>query len=117
MIKDRIATTVVIAIALGGAWGGYVGVSMAHDAIASKKQPMGWTYDYSCCSVNDCSEVDDKAVKVTEYGYQIVRTKEVIPYNDKRIKRSKDEFYHRCVPGGNVDAIRSLCLYVPDRAG
>src|SRR5687768_1014432 len=84
-----------------------------HEAIPTAAQPFGWAYDYSCCSAVDCSQVRDGDVKVTEYGYRII-TGEVIPWKDPRLKRSKDEFYHRCTPGGNQEAIRSLCLYVPD---
>lgn len=104
----RLILTAALAALMGG-------TAMAHDAIPTATQPLGWTYDYSCCSTMDCSEVKDSAVKVTKEGYQIAATGEVIPWTDKRIKRSKDEYYHRCTPGGKVDAPLSLCLYVPDR--
>lgn len=85
-----------------------------HDAIPTATAPLGWQYDYSCCSTLDCSQVQHGGVKVVKEGYQVAITGEVIPWSDKRIKRSKDEFYHRCTPGGKADAPRSLCLYVPD---
>ena len=56
------------------------------------------------------SEVEEGPV-----GYRIRLTGEIIPYSDARIKLSKDEFFHQCTPGGVIDAIRSICLYVPDR--
>ena len=62
----------------------------------------------------DCSQVQQSSIDATSEGYVIRRTGEVIAYGDKRIKRSKDEHYHRCTPGGNEDAKRSICLYVPD---
>jgi len=86
-----------------------------HDAIPSAAQPLGWTYDYSCCSTYDCKETKHGEITAIPEGYRIERTGEVIGYGDKRIKRSKDEFYHRCTPGGNPDAKKSICLYVPDR--
>jgi len=86
----------------------------AHDAKPTASQPLGWTYDYSCCSLKDCREVDDKAVKVDGQGYTIVATGEVILYSDTRIKRSRDEFYHWCSVAGE-ETSRTLCLYVPDR--
>ncbi len=103
------------------AWASFVLVathySTAHEAIPTATQPLGWQYDYSCCNLLDCSQSAHGDIKITEYGYLVVNTKEVIPWGDKRIKRSRDEYYHRCVPGGNVNALRSLCLYVPDQAG
>jgi len=76
--------------------------------------PMGWTYDYSCCSTADCREVKSTAIKEDSRGFTIVATGELIPYGDTRIKRSKDEFFHWCSVAGLEDS-RSLCLYVPDR--
>lgn len=93
------------------------GVGRGHDAPASVRQPLGWQYDYSCCSAVDCSQSQQSEISVTPQGYRVNLTGEVIPYTDTRIKRSKDEFYHRCTPGGKADAKRSLCLYVPDRQG
>lgn len=86
----------------------------AHDAPPSKTQPLGWTYDYSCCSAFDCREVGNLAVSTTKEGYVVKLTGEVIPYGDHRIKRSKDEFFHQCTIGGDPNAKRSICLYVPD---
>ena len=85
-----------------------------HDAKPTAGQPLGWAYDYSCCSLADCREVKDSAIKEDSRGFTIVRTGELIPYGDKRIKRSKDEFFHWCSVAGKEDS-RSLCLYVPDR--
>lgn len=87
----------------------------AHEALPTATQPMGWSYGWECCSAFDCSQVHNEEIREGRGGYTVVKTGEVIPYGDARIKRSRDEFYHRCTPGGNVDAPRSLCLYVPDR--
>lgn len=89
--------------------------AVAHEAPPSKTQPLGWTYDYSCCSALDCRQVDPAAVSETSKGYVIKLTGELVPYGDKRIKRSKDEFYHQCTIGGDPKATHSICLYVPDR--
>jgi hypothetical protein len=94
--------------ALGtGAW--------AHEATDVAGQPLGWVYGYECCSGVDCSVSGDKAISEIPEGYRIELTGEVIPYGDKRIKQSRDEFFHRCTPGGIATAPRSICLYVPDR--
>lgn len=86
-----------------------------HDAPPTKAQPLGWQYDYSCCSAMDCRQIDPVAVSETAQGYTIKLTGEVIPYGDKRIKRSKDEFFHQCTIGGDPKAKHSICLYAPDK--
>ena len=86
----------------------------AHEAIPTASNPLGWTYDYSCCSLKDCWQSKDEDVKVTKDGYFIEATKETFKYGDYPIKRSKDEFYHRCSIAGDPTA-RTICLYVPDR--
>lgn len=83
------------------------GSAQAHNA------PLGWTYAFKCCGTYDCSQAPTDAVKETKYGYVITGTGELIPYSDKRIKRSQDEFFHQCVAPS--DLTHSICLYVPDR--
>lgn len=92
-----------------------LGIAMAHEARTVAGQPLGWTYGWECCSGMDCSVSGDKDISETPEGYLIEITGEVIPYGDKRIKQSRDEFFHRCTPGGVATAPRSICLYVPDR--
>lgn len=74
---------------------------------------MGWQYDSSCCSGMDCYQAPAADVKETKYGYQL-STGELIPYSDRRIRRSRDEFFHECKPGGDANSQHSFCLYVPD---
>lgn len=81
----------------------------AHEA------PTGWTYGYECCSTTDCRQLSHGAVGEGPDGYRVRMTGEIIPYGDRRIKPSRDEFFHQCTPGGRIDAKRSICLYVPDR--
>ena len=90
-------------------------VAMAHDAPPSKTQPLGWQYGWECCSMMDCKPLASNAVAETPQGYTIKLTGEVIPYGDKRLKRSKDEFYHQCTKGGDPKEKHSICLYTPDR--
>ncbi|PLP56328.1 hypothetical protein CYK37_26500 [Mesorhizobium loti] len=80
----------------------------AHDA------PAGWTYDIECCSGLDCYQAPASDVKETRDGY-LLSTGELIPYSDRRIRPSRDEFFHECKPGGMTGSLRSLCLYVPNR--
>lgn len=87
--------------------------AFAHDAPPSKSQPLGWTYDQACCSINDCHPLASDSVFETPKGYVIKATQELIPYNDRRIHRSKDELYHQCE--NKYVSGESLCLYVPDR--
>lgn len=76
--------------------------------------PEGWQYDPSCCAGVDCYQAPPSDVKETKYGYQL-STGELIPYSDHRIKRSRDENFHECKPGGDMKSQHSFCLYVPDR--
>jgi hypothetical protein len=86
-----------------------------HDAMPTNTQPLGWKYGWECCSGMDCAQAADEAVSTGPNGYLIALTGEVIGYADKRIKRSHDEFYHRCTHGGDLNDPNSICLYVPDR--
>jgi hypothetical protein len=87
----------------------------AHEAPPSQMQPTGWQYGWECCSGMDCRQLASSAVAETPQGYEIKLTGEVIPYGDKRLKQSKDEFYHQCTIGGDPKAKHSICLYTPDR--
>lgn len=89
--------------------------AFAHDVPPSKSQPLGWTYGAECCSLMDCFSLSEGAVFETHNGYVIKATQELIPYSDRRIHRSKDEFYHQCTTGGDHHGPHSICLYVPDR--
>ena len=91
------------------------GLVYPHDAPPSRMQPLGWSYGWDCCSATDCSQMQQGEIEEGPNGYVVKRTGEVIPYNDKRIRQSKDEFFHRCAPGANFDAPKSLCLYTPGR--
>lgn len=87
----------------------------SHDAIPTATAPLGWQYGWDCCSALDCRQIGPSAVRETPQGYTIKLTGEVIPYGDKRLKRSKDEFYHQCTKNGDPNAPKSICLYTPDR--
>ena len=94
----------------------FVFVALAHDA------PEGWTYPTGCCSGVDCRPVNStespyqSAVKVLERpeGYVISTTGEIIPYNDTKVRISKDIYYHWCSVNG-LDTGATHCLFVPPR--
>ena len=88
--------------------------ALAHDAKPTAMQPLGWKYGWECCNLMDCREVPFDAVEESSKGYVIRATGEVIPYGDKRIKQSKDEYFHWCSKGGKADS-ETICLYTPDR--
>lgn len=71
-------------------------------------------YEYRCCSDRDCRPVAEDAISEGPNGYVVKATGEVIPYNDKRIRQSPDQFFHWCSVGGKPDS-RTLCIYVPNR--
>jgi hypothetical protein len=107
-------------LAVGGLLAGLVliashGKVWPHDAPPSQMQPLGWRYGWDCCSFTDCRQIASDAVSETPQGYLVKLTGEVIPYGDRRLKQSKDEFYHQCTKGGDPKAAHSICLYTPDR--
>jgi hypothetical protein len=89
--------------------------AMPHGGAFAHQAPAGWSYGVECCSSLDCFQAPPGEIAETPLGYRVRSTGELIPYADSRIKRSRDEFFHRCSPGGDARAKRSICLYVPDR--
>lgn len=92
-----------------------IGTAMAHEAVSAAGQPLGWRYSYACCSDKDCKPVAAGEVRETAEGYLLVKTGEVVGYQDKRIKDSPDGTFHVCQVAGDFDAGRILCIYVPGR--
>ena len=88
--------------------------AQAHDALPTAAQPRGWSYPFACCSGYDCREVADKAIGEQSEGYVIVRTGEMIPYSDSRIRNSPDGEFHWCSVAGANDG-HTICLFVPPR--
>jgi hypothetical protein len=87
-----------------------VATAWAHDA------PSGWAYPTSCCSGYDCRQETETAVKEIATGYMIASTKELIPYNDKRVRMSPDGLWHACWSHADFDRGRVICLFAPPRA-
>lgn len=91
------------------------GISRAHD----------W-YDFSCCNRADCAQTILGEVERRIDGWFVVPTKELIPFADKRIKRSLDPLIHRCIfksgladyqGTGPKEPGDTRCLYIPEIAG
>lgn len=89
--------------------------ALAHEATTVQGQPLGWKYGWECCSTTDCKPVADGDIEEGPNGYRVKATGEVVPYNDKRVKDSKDGTFHLCAQGGNFDTGRTLCIYRPPR--
>jgi hypothetical protein len=83
-----------------------------HSAIPTAAQPLGWQYGWECCNLMDCREIGASLIEETPEGYVYKVTGELIPYGDKKIKQSKDEYYHLCTKGGK-DNTAIICLYTP----
>jgi hypothetical protein len=120
----RAGTGLVLALILSGiyaalVWLVFVTGAQAHDATPTASAPLGWTYPLSCCSNYDCKQVTgghaSGEVREAPGGYVIAGTGEVVPYQDKRIRRSPDGAFHWCAHQAGVDAGRTICLFVPDR--
>lgn len=87
----------------------------AHEATNTAGQPLGWQYSFSCCSDKDCKPVAAGEVRETPQGYLLVKTGEVVGYQDTRIKDSPDGTFHVCQVAGDFEKGRILCIYRPSR--
>jgi hypothetical protein len=83
----------------------------AHEATNIAGQPLGWKYEWRCCSSIDCGPVADSGIAEEPGGYRIKLTGELIPYSDKRVKDSPDGLYHWCAHKAGIDAGKTICLY------
>ena len=109
---------VLILVVLGFAVSFLAGAAFGHQA------PSGWTYDAACCSDRDCTALRFGRVTLGPEGW-IVRIEEgehhyfpgattvVVPYGDRRLRRSGDTEFHGCLDRTG----RLLCLYVPPMGG
>lgn len=64
-----------------------------------------------CCSEHDCSYQTEKAVEATGAGWYLHVSGEVIPFEDPRVKRSRDVRFVRCHQPN--DKSKTRCLFVP----
>jgi hypothetical protein len=106
--------SLAVGLAIGLLYLGWAYPALSHTAKPTASQPLGWQYGWECCNLMDCREVSESVIEETPQGYVYKVTGEVIPYGDKKIKESKDEFYHLCTHGGKDDA-KIICLYTPNR--
>jgi hypothetical protein len=122
----RAAQGLAVALTLGALYAALVWMMLAtraeaHDALPTAQAPLGWTYPLSCCSNYDCRQVTGTGgpaggeVREGPDGYVIAGTGEVVPYRDKRVRRSPDGEFHWCAHQAGADAGRTICLFVPDR--
>jgi hypothetical protein len=93
-----------------------VALAQAHEATDVNGQPLGWRYSYSCCSDRDCKPVAVGEVRETPDGYLLLKTGEVVGYQDTRVKESPDGTFHVCQVAGDFEAGRILCIYAPGRS-
>ena len=89
---SMLAYSVLVSCPLGGA--------EAHDA------PGGWACDVDCCSPHDRWQSKAKDVSATPDGWLINATHQLIGYDGSnsrgiKLRRSKDEFFHRCSIGSD----------------
>lgn len=89
--------------------------------MATKGNAHSW-YDGNCCSDQDCYQTGIGEVERHDGGWFVVLTKELIPFDDKRIRRSLDPLIHRCIVStwrGQVKVPREVsptrCLYIPEQ--
>lgn len=70
-------------------------------------------YPRECCMDIDCAPVDTKEINQTEFGWNILISKETIAFDDSRVKASPDQQFHRCVKDFWDLASPTRCLFVP----
>lgn len=88
-------------------------LTIAFLLMSSSAFSHGW-YGWECCSGQDCKPIPVSDVHATPAGWKIDITGEVIPFNDKKIKDSRDANFHRCARSADFSAKGvTLCLYVP----
>jgi hypothetical protein len=123
MIRD-------IAIALVGGALVFAATLLGSMPAKAHKAPSGWEYAADCCSNQDCSELPDGAVKITDAGYVVTVTPEMnsqikstrtytIRYTATGMRESKDGKYHICLRpeyannAGEVFGGGVICFYIP----
>jgi hypothetical protein len=76
-------------------------------------------YDYECCSDKDCSALEPSKVELVPGGYMI-QGRHVIPFDDSRLKWSRDGAFHACVRPMAWHQGRPwpemICLYRPQNS-
>jgi len=106
---------VLILIALAG-------VVLVLTAIAARAH--SW-YDLECCSGRDCAPVSAKHVSATPNGWLVELAQGdhpmmgpdrepltvLIPYDDGKVRRSRDSDFHACVRPYMAGL---YCLYIPE---
>lgn len=81
--------------------------------VAAHEAPAGWSYDATCCNTKDCAPAT-KAVLAEEGGWRVTETGDLVPYNDRAIRESKDGGFHVCkFNAQTIDGRWVRCLYVP----
>lgn len=73
-------------------------------------------YDYDCCEDQDCRPAKFGVdILATDNGWFIPETKETIPFDDSRIRKSHDSYFHICIVPEEWETEPFLrCIYKPD---
>lgn len=102
--------SIAVGLGIGLLYVGWAYPALSHTAPPTPQQPLGWQYGWECCSLMDCRPVSDDEIAETPDGYLVKASGTLIPYNSKKLKDSKDQFYHLCTRGGKPDG-EVICLY------
>jgi hypothetical protein len=71
-------------------------------------------YDGQCCKEQDCRQTELHEVERRENGWFVTSTLELIPFDDKRIRRSLDALIHVCLEPKYFSGQQVRCLYIPE---
>src|SRR5690349_5383333 len=102
--------SIAVGLGIGLLYLGWAFPAFTHDALPTAAQPDGWAYGWDCCSQMDCKRVADSEIEETPQGYLVKASGTLIPYDSKKLRDSKDQFYHLCTRGGKPDG-EVICLY------
>ncbi len=75
--------------------------------------PIHEWYPTACCMDIDCAPVSAKRIRKTPLGWHLLDTDEIIGFSDRRIRKSLDLRFHRCVHEFWQKNSPTRCLFVP----
>lgn len=75
--------------------------------------PIHEWYPSACCMDIDCGPISARGVRKTPLGWHLLDTGEIIGFSDRRIRKSLDLEFHRCVYEFWLQNSPTRCLFIP----
>ena len=110
----------------------FVWPALAHDALPTASQPLGWRYGWECCSSLDCARVEKRnviegpegvTVRLSKGDHPMIlwQTEALIAWGSRQIRESPDGEFHVChdrqilKPDATRYMGKVICVYLPPR--